>query len=98
VYIDDLFNCYLHRDILHGSKILPFVLNLLGRPPDPDDPIERNALSISKFLAKATPSEIKTILGWNVDTRRLLLSLPPNKVRAWSDFIQSMLDKPSRML
>jgi hypothetical protein len=42
VYIDDLFNCYLHHDILRGSEILPFVLVLLGRPPNPDDPIERD--------------------------------------------------------
>jgi hypothetical protein len=98
VYIDDLFNCYLHRDILRGSVILPFILNLLGRPPNPDDPIERDdVLSISKFLAEATPLAIKTILGWNVDMRRLLLSLPPDKERAWSDSIQAMHDKPSRV-
>jgi hypothetical protein len=55
-------------------------------------------LSISKFLGEATPSEVKTILGWNVGTRLLLLSLPPNKVWAWSDSIQTMLDNPSRVL
>jgi hypothetical protein len=99
IYINDLFNCYLHGDILRGSEILPFILNLLGRPTNPNDPIERNGvLSINKFfLAEAAPSEIKTILRWNVGTRRLLLSLPPNKVRAWSDSIQAMLDKPSRV-
>jgi hypothetical protein len=98
VYIDDLFNCYLRRDLQRGSEILPFVLELLGRPPNPADPIERDdVLSISKFLAEATPSEVKTILGWIVDTRRLLLSLPSNKVVAWSNSIQAMLDDPSRV-
>jgi hypothetical protein len=98
VYIDDLFNCYLHRHLQHGSEILPFVLQLLGRPPNSSDPIERDdVLSISKFLAEATPSEVKPILGWIVDTRRLLLSLPPNKVRAWSDSVQAMLDDPSKV-
>jgi hypothetical protein len=54
VYINDLFNCYLHRDILQGSDILPFVLHLLRRLPNPADPIERDdVLSISNFLAKA---------------------------------------------
>jgi hypothetical protein len=96
VYIDDLFNCYLLRHLARGSEILPFVLHLLGRPPNPADPIERDdVLSISKFLAEATPSEVKTILGWVVDTRRLLLSLPTNKVVAWSTSIQAMLDDPS---
>jgi hypothetical protein len=98
VYIEDLFNCYLHRHLQRGSKILPFVLQFLGRPPNSSNPIARNdVLSISKFLVEATPSEVKTILGWIVDTRRLLLSLPPDKVRAWSASVQAMLDDPSKV-
>jgi hypothetical protein len=54
-------------------------------------------LSISKFLAEATPLEVKTILGWIVDTRRLLLLLPPKKVCAWSASVQAMLDDPSKV-
>jgi hypothetical protein len=98
VYIDDLFNCFLHRHLQRGREILPFVLHLLGRPPDAADPIDRDdVLSISKFLAEATPSEVKTILGWVVDTRRLLLSLPANKVLAWGASIQAMLDAPDQV-
>jgi hypothetical protein len=98
VYIDDLFNCYLQRHLKRGCEILPFVLQLLGRPPDARDPIKRDdVLSISKFLAEATPSEVKTILGWVVDTRRLLLSLPDNKTLAWSASIQAMLDAPDQV-
>jgi hypothetical protein len=98
VYIDDLFNCYLQRDLNRGWEILPFVLQLLGRPPKAMDPIERNnILSISKFLAKAPPSKLKTILGWVVNTRRLLLSLPANKVLAWSASVQAMLDNPDKV-
>jgi hypothetical protein len=64
VYINDLFKCYLYHDLHGGHKILPFLLQLLGRPPDAADPIEGyDILSISKFLAKATPSKLKTILG-----------------------------------
>jgi hypothetical protein len=89
VYIDNLFNCYLHRHLQRGSEILPFVLQLLGWTPNSSGPIARDdVLSISKFLAEATPLEVKAILGWIVDTRRLLLSLPPNKVRAWSASVQ----------
>jgi hypothetical protein len=96
VYIDDLFNCFLLRHLVKGGRILPFVLHLLGRPTHPGDAITRDdILSISKFLAEATPSELKTILGWEVDTRRLLLSLPADKVQAWSESIQTMLRSPS---
>jgi hypothetical protein len=52
---------------------------------------------MSKFLAEATPSEVKTILGWIVNTGGLLLSLPPNKVRAWSGSVQAMLDSLSKV-
>ena len=98
VYIDDLFNSYLLRDIDRGSAILPFILFLLGRPTCPDDPIERDdVLSISKFLAEATPSEVKTILGWVVDTRRMLLSLPAHKVKGWITSIQHMIDNPTKV-
>jgi hypothetical protein len=53
-------------------------------------------LSISKFLGEATPLEVKTILGWIVDTCHLLLLLPPNKVCAWFDSVQAMLEDPSK--
>jgi hypothetical protein len=98
VYIGDLFNCYLHRPLQRGSEILSFVLQPLCRPPNSSDPIARDdVLSISKFLAEAAPSEVKTILGWMVNTRHLLLSLPPNKVRPWSASVQAMLDDPSKV-
>jgi hypothetical protein len=98
VYIDDLFNCYLLRHLVKGGRILPFVLHLLGRPTHTEDPITRDdILSITKFLAEATPSEVKTILGWEVDTRRLLLSLPADKVAAWSESIQIMLRSPTKV-
>jgi hypothetical protein len=45
VYIGDLFNCYLHRDILCGSVILPFVLHLLTGRPIP--PTQSNAATSS---------------------------------------------------
>jgi hypothetical protein len=98
VYIDDLFNCFLLRRLAKGGQILPFVLHLMGRPTHTKDAITRDdILSISKFLAEATPSEIKTILGWEVDTRRLLLSLPTNKVTAWSESIHTMLRDPGKV-
>ena len=45
----------------------------------------------SKLLAEAGPEEVKTILGWICDFRRLLILLPVNKFIAWSKAIEDML-------
>ena len=36
-----------------------------------------------KNEAEGGPEEIKTCLGWTIDTRRLLVSLPTHKYLAW---------------
>jgi hypothetical protein len=44
-------------------------------------------------LAEATPAEQQTILGWIIDTLRLLIVLPDNKFKAWSASIGELLQK-----
>ena len=39
--------------------------------------------------------EIKTILGWTLDTRHLLISLPESKVTAWMSNIMTMITHAS---
>ena len=79
-YIDDIFGAMLLRDLKLGAGIVPFVLHLFGRPRNPTDALPRDdLLSLEKFLAETTPSELKIILGWLLDTRRLLISLPKQK-------------------
>lgn len=91
-YIDDIFMAFLEEDRNRGSRIIPFVLHLLGRPVQTDESLSRDdLLSIKKFLAEATPSEQKTILGWLIDARRLTIELPPKKHKAWVRTIIEML-------
>lgn len=69
-YIDDMFSHFLEQDAIKGSRIIPFVLHLLSRPIDAGESLMRDdVLSISKFLAEATPAEREIILGWILDTR-----------------------------
>ena len=57
----------------------------------------RDALiAVLKCLAEARASEVKTILGWEVNTRHMTVSLPPDKHRAWTSEIQSMRTRPGR--
>jgi len=92
-YIDDIFAAFLERDAARGARMVPFALFLLGRPVQPGESLAReDLLSIKKFIAEATPSERKIVLGWVIDTRRLTIELPNNKHTAWTTMIHAILD------
>eukprot|EP00956_Cyclotella_meneghiniana_P001492 scaffold1687_cov40-Cyclotella_meneghiniana.AAC.3 len=48
--------------------------------------------SEDKFKAEAGATEIKMVLGWLCDYRRLLVSLPFNKFVAWINELQAIID------
>ena len=50
------------------------------REPVPRRPI----LSQPKLEAEGSPAEVQVVLGWTIDTRRMLVSLPDDKFLAWS--------------
>jgi hypothetical protein len=83
VYIEDIFNVfpivsdeYLQR----GRNAALLAIDLLGRPTHPDDPLPRDPLvAVKKVIAEGTPAEVLTILGWQIDTRRLIIQLPDEK-------------------
>jgi hypothetical protein len=57
-----------------------------------DDPSPREFTeSRQKLFAEAGLSEVKTILGWRVDFRRLIISLPHDKFQVWKSDINSIL-------
>ncbi len=92
VYIDDTFGTVLERYATRGMAIFPFVIDLLSRPVTKHEPLPRDDnLSLSKFVAEAKLEETKMIVGWLVDTRRLMLSLPQHKVISWSNTIHDIL-------
>ena len=91
-YINDLFAAFLECDFHWGSRIIPFVLHLVGQPIAVDESLKcDDILSLSKFLAEAMPAEWKMILGWIVDTCRLQIKLPANKHTTWTAAIHSLL-------
>jgi hypothetical protein len=92
-YIDDIFTAFLETDAKHGSRIVPFILHLLGRPLSPNESLPRdNILSLKKLLAEAMPAECQIILGWIIDTRQLIIALPRNKFVAWTNAIKTLLN------
>ncbi len=84
---------FLETDMKCGSRIVPFILHLLGHPLSPNESLPcDDILSLKKLLAKAMPAECQIILGWIIDTHQLLIALPRNKFVAWTNAIKTLLN------
>jgi hypothetical protein len=86
VFLDDMLQLFLAtpENLNRSPAIIPLVMHLLTRPVADDEPILREVILESKKLeAEGTPIELQRILGWMLDTRKLLLSLPSDKYIAW---------------
>jgi hypothetical protein len=92
-YIDDIFMAFLETDAKRGSRIVPFILHLLGHPLSPNESLPHDdILSLKKLLAEAMPAERQIILGWIIDTHQLIIALPHNKCVAWTNAIETLLN------
>ncbi len=98
-FIDDLIVIILGDpgNISRGNAAAALALKLVSRPAYAQEPILRgHQASFSKLLAEGRLEEVKTFLGWTLDTRRLLLSLPKDKYKEWSaDIVQMISGKSS---
>ena len=98
VYIDDTVG--LAVDI-EGSgndtrleRAILLAIHATAREVHPSEPIPRSAMAaLAKLLAEGRCEETKPILGWILDFRRLIASLPKNKFIAWSETIQGLIKK-----
>jgi hypothetical protein len=53
----------------------------------------QNFISEDKNEAEGAPEEVKITLGWELDSRRLLIKLPAHKYKAWSSQVESFLTR-----
>ena len=99
VFIDDVIGV---QPVLEGgpppdrtAQATLLVIEVAGRPTDPaNDPLPRNdLLAIDKAAAEITPAEVALVLGWLIDTRSLLMSLPDDKYLAWKSDIERLLNR-----
>jgi hypothetical protein len=94
VFIDDLITAFpaiSEKHVQRGSRAPLLALEIVGRPMAQREPLPRDPLlAIDKAIAEGTPSEVQTILGWQIDTRKLLIKLPDEKFGTWkSDTIHA---------
>ena len=96
VYIDDTVGLTVDvedsNNVMRLERALLLAIFTAARPKHPSEPIPREEMAaLAKLLAEAGLEETKTILGWDFDFRRMLVSLPENKFTAWSKAISSIL-------
>ena len=94
-FIDDLINVFVDspENCRRQPHVVPLAMHVTSRPHagEKAEPITRRALlSLPKLIAEGGPTEVQTVLGWRIDTRRLLISLPDDKFRAWVADIEGM--------
>jgi len=72
-------------NITRVIRAIPLALHSIARPVDHRDSLPRvNIISAKKLQAEGTFEEIKTVLGWTINTRNLTISLPLDKNDKWT--------------
>ena len=65
----------------------------VGQPPSENEPIPRHELVLLfKLTTEAALDETKTLLGWQIDTKRLIVSLPDHKHKYCKANFQKILN------
>jgi hypothetical protein len=95
VFIDDLIDTFpdTPENLARKPHVVPLAMHVTSRPhAGKDEPIlRRDILSLPKLLAEGAPAEQQIVLGWLLDTRRLLVSLPEDKYLAWVAAIENFI-------
>jgi hypothetical protein len=87
VFIDDTLTQVVDLpgsdNVLRGERAVLLAVHILARPLLPQEPIPREAMAaLLKLLAEAGMQETKTMLGWFLNFRTLVISLPDSKAIA----------------
>jgi hypothetical protein len=96
-FIDDLVRVFLDTETNRATQphAVPLAIFVANRPHAGDEePIPRREnLSGPKLEAEGTPAEIQIVLGWELNTRLLLVILPFDKFIAWTSDITDAIRK-----
>ena len=96
-FLDDIIKVYLNRlDIIkRNAASVPLAMHVSMRPLSQDKLVQRNeTLSLNKLILEGTPSKLIVVLGWLIDTRRLLLRLPQDKFSRWRKELRDLIANP----
>ena len=93
--IDDLMDTFpdLPENLARKPRVVPLATCVTSRPhAGESEPILRQAILLfPELLAEGLPAEQQVVLGWLLDTRRLLVSLPDDKHSAWKSPLEHIV-------
>ena len=94
-FVDDLVLAFLGTagNLRRACHAVPLAVHVMSRPHAGDEePVgRRQLLEPSKLVAEGRPTEVLVVLGWLLDTRRMLISLPEDKHRAWGEDLSQII-------
>jgi len=74
-------------------RAIPLAIRTLARPLSQEDIIPRkDIISLKKLQAEGQLSEVKIIIGWEINTRLLTIALPAHKATAWTNDIETIIE------
>jgi hypothetical protein len=96
IYINDLVSLTMEVEgsdnIIQCNRAPLLMFNMCSQPLDDNEPIPWEMMEArNKLESKALLEETKTVLGWFIDFRQLLIILPDNKFTAWTTAIETMI-------
>jgi len=93
VFIDDMIVICLDVESLirKATNAIPLILDAIFRPIFKETVERLPILNRIKTMAEGRLEEIKTILGWIINSRRLSVHLPKAKAELWIAEIESMI-------
>ena len=96
IYIDDLVSLTVEVEgsdnLIRCDRAPLLMFDTCSRPLDNNEPIPRETMEArNKLESKALLEETKTILGWLINFRWLLIILPDNKFTVWTTAIETMI-------
>ena len=101
-YIDDLITLTVDVEgmdnIVRCDRAPLLAFDTCLRPLHENEPIPCETMEArNKLESEALLEELKVIMGWLIDFRRLLIRLPENKFVAWSEAIRKMIKDEALM-
>ena len=100
VFIDDIISVFpaLSDDHVDRCSLAALLaMEVTSRPVTEHEPLPRDdMLALDKAHAEATPAETSIVLGWEINTRKLLMSLPNDKHVRWKADVKSILERADK--
>jgi hypothetical protein len=95
-FVDDIISCAVDDgdNLLRLKAAACTVIHAISHQASSDTHLPRqDIIADDKNEAEGAPEEVKICLGWQLDTRRLLVRLPYHKYKAWDSQILALRDR-----